>query len=99
MGQAKRRKQALGTLYGTPLGSNRLTEPPRTLNLESSLEILSTYLSEADQRDAVLALRDGPALFERRYKPLPEHAETVAAVTVTCNGMTAVVGLIPHPPA
>ena len=99
MGQAKRRRQQLGALYGTPEGSNRPPQGPAVVlgPPALSVELLNTHISRDDVREVVLLLRDGPTSWERSYQPLPEKADQIAAVVVRCDGDRVEVLLQPHP--
>lgn len=93
MGQAKRRRQQLGALYGTPAGTPRKPLPSGTVPV--SAELLETYLSRDDQVSIVSLLRDGPPSWERRFQPVPEQSNTVAAVLIRCSGDLTTVELLP----
>jgi hypothetical protein len=93
MGQAKRRKQQLGALYGTPeTSTSRPRIKPQRL---ASLDLLSSMLSREDQTEVANLLNHGPVNWERSYTPLPAFAATTAAVIVRCIGEAAFVELVP----
>lgn len=92
MGQAKRRKQQLGALYGTPEGSNRQPANPST---PAALDVLSAALTREDLTEVVELLNNGPEEWERRYSPRPDLASPTAAVIVRCIGDVAMVELVP----
>jgi hypothetical protein len=93
MGQAKRRKQQQGALYGTPEGSNSRprANPPKA----ASAEVLGAALSREDLVEVSHLLNHGPTNWERRYSPAPGLALTTAAVIVRCAGEVATVEMVP----
>ena len=79
MGQAKRRKAALGDAYGTPEGSRY---NPLMPSFQITTDILS-YLSRNDMINLVEACQIlGP--WERRYTPIEAQKHLCKEVVVTC---------------
>lgn len=95
MGQAKRRKQQLGPLYGTPAGRNAQPRVKEPKPVALSADLLKTFLSRDDQIEVANLLTKGPADWERRYSPVQAFAATTSAVIVRCAGEVAVVELVP----
>jgi hypothetical protein len=93
MGQAKRRKQQQGALYGTPEGSN--SRPPASAPKAASIDVLGASLSREDLTEVSHLLNHGPTNWERRYSPAPGLALTTAAVIVRCTGEVATVEMVP----
>lgn len=93
MGQAKRRKQQIGALYGTAEGSNR--RPPANAPKAASLELLSAALRREDLVEVSGLLNHGPTNWERSYTPSPALAQTTAAVIVRCTGEEVTVEMVP----
>ena len=96
MGQAKRRRQQLGALYGTPAGAPP-PDPQALARLAAlpPLEAISATLSRADQIEALRLLR-GPAGFRRSFRPARSMAG-LAEVVIWGNGETVGVELAPIP--
>jgi hypothetical protein len=97
MGQAKRRRDQLGSLYGTPEGSNRKLPSLVDLAGLEPVDLLDATLCKGDKVEATRLLLD-PNLkpFRRSFPPVPGFPG-LAAVEVWGDGELAGVELIPHP--
>jgi hypothetical protein len=89
MGQAKRRKAALGDAYGTPEGSNKKAGgsalPPIALEAVS-LWITLNLLSKEHAREIAELMHKGPRNWTRSYPAVKWWANKVDQVNVVCVG-------------
>ena len=95
MGQAKRRKEALGDAYGTPESSESNVQMPSFLLAN---DVLSALLSRDQLINLVEACqKSGP--WERRYAPIEEQKHLCKEVVVTCyTSVDIMVALLPTKP-
>jgi hypothetical protein len=97
MGQAKRRQQQLGALYGTPEGSNadKATTTTRTLAQGGSLDLIGTLLTREDQIRVCQLLNGSVPRFRHSFTPVPGAG--CGEVVVWGDGELAGVELTPLP--
>ena len=93
MGQAKKRKEELGDLYGTPEGSNLRG---KVVTLLTDPDSLANYclgiLSSADQIEFCRLLESGPASFSHSFDSVDP---TISKVVLSANGEACSVELCP----
>ena len=94
MGQAKRRKEALGDAYGTPESSESNIQMP---SFSLANDVINTLLSRDQLINLVEACqKSGP--WERRY-PIEEQKHQCKEVVVTCyTSCDIMVALLPTKP-
>lgn len=99
MGQARRRRQQLGDLYGTPEGSNRPASALAQLlpqgGRQRNLRRLRQYLRPEHLQEVTELLAHGAPDWSRSYPPLPAHAAQFGSVVVGCHSGLLRVALHP----
>ena len=95
MGQAKRRREALGDAYGTPESSESNIQMP---SFSLANDVISTLLSRDQLINLVEACqKSGP--WERRYVSIEEQKHQCKEVVVTCyTSCDIMVALLPTTP-
>lgn len=73
----------------------RLQGSRQHLQLITALQVgVQQRIADRLAPEGLHLLRQGPAIWHRRFQPRPEHQSTVSAVLVSCVGNVAVVEVL-----